>query len=142
MTDKDTARAAGKDLPISIKQSIEVCNSLRNKPVARAKRILEDAISLRRAIPFTRFMNGLGHKPGIGAGRYAVKTCMETLKILNAAIANAENKGISGDLHILHISAQRGSTQYHYGRQRRAKMKRTHLEIIVGEHPKQKEATA
>jgi large subunit ribosomal protein L22 len=128
----NVAKAIGRDLSISTKQSIEVCNHIRNKTVKQARQILEDAIALKRAIPFKRFTNGLGHKKGMAAGRYAPSTCKAILAVVNSAVANAENKGLQGTT-IVHINAQQAARPYHYGRKRRAKMKKTHIEVIVGE---------
>lgn len=131
--EKTTAKAFGRDLPISTKKSIEVCNFIRNRTLERAKEILNQTISMEKAIPFRRFKRDLGHKRKIGPGRYPVKTCIEILKIVNAAEANAVHKGLSGDLKIVHISAQKGSGAWHFGRKRRRRMKKTHIEIVVEE---------
>ncbi len=124
------ARALGRDLPISAKHSIEIANSIRGKSVTRAKRILEGIISLKKPIRYTRFNKDLGHKKGIGAGRYPVKTAENILTIVESAESNAKEKGISNPT-IIHIAANRASAQWHYGRQRRRKMKRSHIEIVV-----------
>jgi len=133
------ARALGRDLPISVKHSTMVCNAVRGKSVERAKKILEDAIEMKKAIKFTRFNFDRGHKPKIGPGRYPVRTCSEILKVLKSAEANGHQKNLS-DLRLVHICAQRASRPWHYGRQRRRQMKRCHIEIVVAE--KQEEVKA
>ena len=49
------------------------------------------------------------------------------------AEANAENKGMSKNLMISHISAHKGETQSRYGRKMGKKAKRTHIKIVVKE---------
>ncbi len=113
---ENMAIASGRNLNISPKQCIEICNYIRGRKTNQAKMILEDAMALKRAIPFKRFTNGLGHKPGIASGRYAVNACTEILKIIKAAEANAKNKGLSGtNLTLIHAAAQRGPKQFDSG---------------------------
>ncbi|MEM4259685.1 MAG: 50S ribosomal protein L22 [Candidatus Woesearchaeota archaeon] len=131
---ENTARAVIRDIAISTKQSIEISNFIRNKRLSVAKKILEEAISMKKPIPFRRFTNGVGHKPGIGPGRYAVSASVEILKLLKSVESNAQNKGLNSDnLFIISIIPQRAATSWKYGRQRRRKAKRTNLEIVVEE---------
>src|SRR3989338_2021572 len=133
------ARAVGRDLSISKKQSVEICKWIRYKSTSRAKRILEDAIKMERAIPYTRFNWNVGHRPGMGTGRYQIKASTEILALIKSAEANAQLKGLNtGNLHIVHINAQKAPTPHHYGRQRGTKMKRTHIEIVLQERAEKK----
>ena len=133
------ARAVGRDLSISKKQSVEICKWIRYKSTSRAKRILEDAIKMERAIPYTRFNWNVGHRPGMGPGRYPIKASTEILALIKSAEANAQLKGLNtGNLHIVHINAQKAPTPHHYGRQRGTKMKRTHIEVVLQERAEKK----
>jgi len=128
------ASAFIRDLAISTKQSVEICNFLRNKKLDKAKLLLNEVIIKKRAIPFKRYNRDMGHKPGIGAGRYPIKACKEIIRILNSVEANAENKGLDiKNLLIFDICANKGVGQWHYGRKRRRRMKRTHISIQVRE---------
>jgi len=130
-----TAKALGKDLQISSKLSIEVCNYLRYRPLQKAKLILDRVAKLQQAIPVRRFTFDQGHKKKIGPGRYPVKVCEEILKILRAAEANAQFKGLNTSLlHIVHMCAHKGGAPLHPGRHGRT-MKRTHVEVVVEEKP-------
>jgi large subunit ribosomal protein L22 len=130
----NAAKAVGRTLPISPKKSIEICSLIRGMRVTKAKKILEDAISMKKPIPFTRFNKDVGHKRGIGAGRFPVSTCKEILSLLESAEANAQYKGLNtGTLIIKHISAQKAAGQWHYGRHFRRRMKRCNIEIVVEE---------
>ena len=138
------AKVAGMALPISTKQSIVICDFIRNKNVQKMKDFLNDVIKMKKAVPFTRFNKGMGHKRGIGPGRYPIKTSTEILGLLESAESNAQFKGLnSSNLVIGYAKADKAGSTWHYGRQRRRKMKRTNLEIILIEkeskHDKKKD---
>jgi len=124
------ARAVGLDLPISRKHSVEIINKLKNKTTTRAKKILEGIIAIETPIQYTRFNRDLGHKKGIGPGRFPSKTAENILKIINSVEKNANTKGLSNPT-IVHMSANKAAAQWHYGRKKRRKMKRSHIEIVV-----------
>lgn len=133
--DEHTARAMGKDLPISFKQSIEICNYIRNNPIAKAKLRLTNAIEKTKPIPFKRFTNGVGHRKGpILAGRYPLKACQHILKLINSAESNALFKGLnSKDLIVAHISPKQAPSSWRYGRNSRRQMKKCHIEVVLKE---------
>jgi large subunit ribosomal protein L22 len=131
---ENTVRAVGRNLGISPKQSVEICKYVRGRQLNQAKMLLNQAIAMIRAVPFTRFNNGLGHKPGMSAGRYNPKACSEILKVLESAEANAKNKGYnSADLKVVHIAMQIGPMNRHQGRQRRSIFKNSHIEVVLQE---------
>jgi len=122
---------------VSTKHCVEIANAIRGKKITRAKQILGDAIEMKKAIPFRRFKLNVGHKTGIGPGRYPIKACGEVLKILNGCASNAQNKGLNAEkLKTIHISANLVCRPWHYGRAIRRKMKRTHVEIVLKEMEK------
>ncbi|MFT4297614.1 MAG: 50S ribosomal protein L22 [Candidatus Woesearchaeota archaeon] len=133
--DENMAKAVGLDLPISFKQSIEICNYIRGDSVAKAKKKLEDAISGKKPIPFRKYTNEKKNKKGnLLAGRYPIKACTNILKLLKSAESNAVFKGLnSKGLVILHLSVKSAPGAWHYGRQRRRRMKRSHVEVILKE---------
>ena len=127
------AKAIGKDLSISTKAAIEVCNFLRGKPLDRAVTILEGVKRKEQAVPFRRFTDGVGHRKGMAAGRYPVKAASEFLILLESARANAENLGLTGDLIVSHIAANRASRPLRNRSKYRGEFKRTHVEVILVE---------
>lgn len=134
MTEQMFATAHGRSLPISAKQAIMICAYLRNKPLARAKAILTAAIKKKEAIPFTRFNNGIGHRSGIeAAGSYPLKASTHILALLESAEANAINKGMSGELQVVEIRANRASSPMRQGRQSRREAKRAHVHVRLAE---------
>ena len=142
-TPENEAKGSLRDVSISTKSSIEVCNFIRKKKLQKAKNMLQKVIDMRAAVPMKRFNKDAGHKKKIGPGKYPIKVCKEILRLLDQVEANAQFKGLStSDLVISHIKADKAATPWHYGRKRRRKMKRTHVEIMVTEKiDKKKEQT-
>jgi len=141
---ENTAKAAGLSLSISMKDSVEICNFIRGKNLKKSVEALKQIAEKKRALPLRRFNQNRGHKPGVGPGAYPVNTCTAIIKILENAEANAQFKGLNTThLVISHIRAHKAATPYHAGRQRRRKMKRTNVEVVVSEeagHEKTKES--
>ena len=132
--EEHAAKAIGRSLPISTKQSIEICRFIRKKNLQKAKEMLNKVIAKKTAIPFKRFTE-IPHKKGkgIASGSYPEKASKEILRLLESAEANAQFKGINtSNLVINHICAHKAGNQPHYGR-RGGTMKRTHVEVVVQE---------
>ena len=128
------AIANGTNLAISRKESIEICRLLRNKSTERAKKIHENVIEKKEAVPYRVYNGSVPHRKGkVGPGRYPMKASGRILSLIKSAEANAENKGMGKSLIISHISVHKGETQSRYGRKMGKKAKRTHVKIIVVE---------
>jgi large subunit ribosomal protein L22 len=133
-SEENIAKAVGRNLSVSPKQGTEICKYVRGRPLNQAKMLLQQSIDMKRAVPFTRFNNGLGHKSGMSAGRYHPKACMLILNVIKSAEANAKNKGFnSADLKVVHIAMQIGPKNSHYGRQKRSIFKNSHIEVVLQE---------
>ena len=136
---ENMARSLGRSLPISFKQSVEICSFIRNKKVSYAKDVLNRVITHEQAIPFRRFNAGVGHKKKMMAGRYPKKASIEILELINNAEANAQFKGMNtANLVITHINANKASKVMHFGRKKSRASKRTNLEIVVQEKAAEK----
>lgn len=128
------ARASGKSLPISFKQSVEICSFIRRRSVGYAQRILKSVIDHKQAIPYKKFNADIGHKKNIMAGRYPKKASIEILNLMNSVEANAQFKGLNtANLVITHINANKASKVMHSGRKRSRLSKRTNIDIVVQE---------
>ena len=135
-----SAKAMGRDLPISPKVSIEICNFIRGRELENAMSVLKRVQEKIEAIPYKRFPNGAGHKPGksMAAGRYPIKASTEFLKLLDNAKANASNQGLTGTLKITHIAANRANEPFRQRAKERVTFKRTHVEVILTEDKTEK----
>ena len=128
------ARVIGRSLPISFKQSVEICNFIRNKEVGYAKNVLKRVAELRQAIPFRRFRHNIGHKTKIGVGRYPGKASNEILKLISSVEANAQFKGLNtANLVVNSIIVNKASKAMRIGSKRTRRAKRTNIEIVVQE---------
>ena len=124
----------GINLGISRKVSIEICNLIRSKSTEQAKKILQRVIEKKQAVPYKIFTGNIPHKKGkIAAGRYPQKATKTILGLINSAESNAQDRGMSNNLIISHISAHKGETQSRYGRKMGQVAKRTHINLTVKE---------
>ncbi len=140
-TTKKVVRACMLDLPISPKHSVEISKALRFRTITYAKKVLEGLVTLEKPIKFTRYDQDLGHKPGIGAGRFPQKAATHFMKLVNSVEANALHLGLNtSNLKIIKLVSNKGACPARAGRIRGTR-KRTNLEIEVCEvAPKAKSA--
>ena len=132
--EENCAKAYGRSLSISPKKSVEVANEIKGKTLQKAVTYLEKVISKEKAVRIVKHGRDTAHKKGIGPGKYPVNAAKEILRILNSASSNAQNQGLDvKDLYLEHISAHKASLPWRYGRKRRSRMKRTHIQIILKE---------
>lgn len=133
-TAMDGAKAVGRDLSISTRNSIEVCRFIRGRSIQTAKGMLRDVIALKRAVPYKRHYLDIGHRKGMASGRFPKKASAGILRVLESAETNAQFKGMNtSKLYVAHIAAQKASSPMRGGRKRGQSTKRTHVEIILSE---------
>lgn len=138
--DPDTsAKAIGKEMPISPKFTREICGLIRGMKVNKAISTLEGVIALETPVPLKRYNKRVSHKQGVGPGRYPKKAAAAVLGVVKSAVANAEYKGLStDDMVIRTISASRGRvTPGHmaraHGRATEWNQDTVNLEVIIEE---------
>lgn len=134
-----TAKALGKEMPVSPKFAREVAGMIRGMKVETARQALEDVIDKKRAVPLKRYNKRVSHKPGVGPGRYPVKAAKAILGVLDSASSNAEYKGLDvSNMAIATISVARGRTipghmPRAHGRATQWNQETVNLEIIIAE---------
>lgn len=127
------AKASTKNAPVSTKHCIELCRWLRYKNTSEAKKMLEEVIALKIAVPYRKFVRDIGHRAGMSTGRYPQKASKEMLKLVKSVEANAQGKGLDiSNLKIIRILANRAPTPFTGSRHRHG-TKRSHIEIEVME---------
>ena len=138
--DPDTsAKAIGKEMPISPKFTREICGLIRGMKVNKAISTLEGVIALETPVPLKRYNKRVSHKQGVGPGRYPKKAAAAVLGVVKSAVANAEYKGLNtDDMVIRTISASRGRvTPGHmaraHGRATEWNQDTVNLEVIIEE---------
>lgn len=133
---EDMARTVARDLAISTRAALEVSDMIRGRNIESAIRELTLIKNLKKPLRY-RKSNSVSHKPGVGPAKYPVSCATEFIKLLNQVQANAQFKGLnSSNLEIIHVNANQANRPFRYGRQRRIKAKRTHVEIVVAESKK------
>ena len=140
VADPDTsAKAIGKEMPISPKFTREICGMIRGMKVNKAISTLEGVIALETPVPLKRYNKRVSHKQGVGPGRYPKKAAAAVLGVIKSAVANAEYKGLNtDDMVIRTISASRGRvTPGHmaraHGRATEWNQDTVNLEVIIEE---------
>ncbi len=112
VSDPDTtARAFGRDMPVSPKSGRNVARAIKGMPVDRARAFLQDVMDKKTAVPFVVRKRKIAHRKGAGmaSGKYPVKVCRAFLNVIDSAVANAEYKDLDADrLVITHASAYQG----------------------------------
>lgn len=135
------AKASTKNAPVSTKHCIELCRWLRYKNTSEAKKMLEEVIALKIAVPYRKFVRDIGHRAGMSTGRFPQKASKEMLKLVKSVEANAQGKGLDiSTLKIIKILANRAPTPFTGSRHRHG-TKRTHIEMEVMERKSKSKET-
>ena len=140
------AKGAGRDLRIKPKHSREVCAVIKGMKVERAKKFLEDVISIKQSVPFRRYKKKQAHKKDLKqfkwyAGRYPQKAAARIYEILSQVESNAEYKGLDIDMcRVIHAATHRGRIikryiQRAHGRSTARFKYLSHVEIVIYEFP-------
>ncbi|MFA4946552.1 MAG: 50S ribosomal protein L22 [Candidatus Micrarchaeia archaeon] len=113
------ACAQGHDWDASYKDLVNIARAIKNKDVAKARIVLDEAIALKHAIRYTKHNTGCGHRSELGGrkGRYPMKECRLVRKLLENAVANATGKGM--DESKLMVKSARAFKQNEFPRYRR-----------------------
>jgi large subunit ribosomal protein L22 len=132
-SEENVAKAVITNVAISTKSAAMIAQFIRGKTVERAERDLQEVLGYKQAVPFTRYTDGAGHKKKLGPGKYPQKATKTFLSLLNSAVKNAEDLGLSDDLIIVGCTAQQASRTHSPGRWRGRQTKSTHVEMVVAE---------
>lgn len=139
LPEEKAARAYGHELRTSWKNAINICHAIRGLPVRRAEEYLQAVIALEKPVKMVRRNRKVAAKPGIGRGRYPVKSADRTLRVLRNAINNAEYQGLDPDkMVIIHAQAYKGRSLKGWmpramGRATKKNEETTNLEIFIQE---------
>jgi large subunit ribosomal protein L22 len=137
--EEKAARAYGHELRTSWKNAINICHAIQGLEVRKAEALLESVIRIETPIKMVRRNRKIAAKPGIGKGRYPVKSADRTLKVLRNAINNAEYQGLDPDkMVIVHAQAYKGRSLKGFmpramGRATKKNEETCNLEIFIQE---------
>ena len=116
----------GMNLRISTKQSVAVCNFIRNKNIDIALHELDEVSKMRRPVP----MRGeIPHRKGKGmmSGRYPLNTVKEFIMLLKSLKANAINHEL--ELEKVKLDCKANVASRPMKRFGQGKHKRSHVQI-------------
>jgi large subunit ribosomal protein L22 len=143
-----TAKASGRELKVSHKAAREICRAVKGMNLVQSKDFLREVMIKKKAVPYSRYTKKLGHKGGLEnhcVGRFPIKCAEQILHVIEAAQANAENKGLDVDrLRIMHAAAYQGIKLKRFmprahGRASPKFDTTTHVEIVLEEKQTQGE---
>ncbi len=137
--DRKCAKAMGKELHVSPKDSVEICNEIRGMDLRKAQDYLDAVTEKEAIVPYRKHDKKKGHRKGSGddSGGYPVKAASAILDVLENVEANAEYKGLTlENLRIIHASAKRGMKfpgiqPRAFGRASPSDTPTTNVEIVV-----------
>jgi len=134
-----TAKAYGYELHCSKKDSMNLAHAIRGMKTEQAKKILQEIIDMKRALPAVYHKKKVAHQKGAGPASYPQKAAKYMLKTLENAENNAEYKGFDVEnMRITHISAYggriiKGVMPRAHGRATDKNESTTNIEIIIEE---------
>lgn len=140
--------ASGRDLRVSFKETVELLRAIRGRKLSEAYQILDDVISMKKAVPFRRFKGSVSHRrelSGWKPGRYPVKAAKLVKRVLKSAEHNAMDRDLDPDLlYVKHAAAQKGSKLKRifyraYGRASPKVEQLVHVEIALEERGEEEE---
>ncbi|HDD46076.1 MAG TPA: hypothetical protein ENG42_01250 [Candidatus Aenigmarchaeota archaeon] len=119
VNEKISAKAYGRGLRISTKNSIIVCRAINRKNIVKAKKFLKGLLERKTSIE----------------GKYYDKTTSTILSILESAEKNAEFKGLNIKKLIVYASAHKGFSFHRPRRFKRRGERRkvTNIQIVLVE---------
>lgn len=134
------AKLKTSGLKISAIDAMNIARYLRGKELEKSKRLLQEILAHKKALPHIKSQGSSAHKPGkVMAGSYPEKAAKMVLGLLESVESNAKEKGMVSPFIINFIKADKGALQWHYGRHRRQRVKNTHMEIKLVEKTERSE---
>ena len=136
---KTMAKVIGKNLPVSKKVAYEVTNHIRGRTIEKAIAILKDVQAIKMPVPYKRYNKDTPHRKGdFAAGRFPEKAARYIIPLLKSLKSNADDKGLTGELILVHSAANMTAKRHRYGRIRGVK-RTTHVEFVAATAKKQEQ---
>ncbi|MFH1431765.1 MAG: 50S ribosomal protein L22 [archaeon] len=133
---KKNAKVCARNQRISKKHSVEIGRFIKGMKLEKAKRYLKEVLQKKKALPYTKHHDSLGHKKGMGPGRYPLLAAEKYIELLNSLEKNAEYIGLdTKSIIISNAYATKGSAYYRPRRSRfrGQQVKSTNISLIAEE---------
>ena len=128
---KTMAKVVGTNLPVSRKVAYEVTNHIRGRTIEKAIAILKDVQAMKMPVPYKRYNKDTPHRKGdFASGRFPEKAARYIIPLLKSLKSNADDKGLSGELILIHSAANMTGKRHRAGRIRGVK-RTTHVEFVA-----------
>ena len=132
------ARAQQHGIDASFKDLGAVCSNINGLPAEKAESLLVKVSKGEFPIWFKKHSKKMGHRGEIGGkkGRYPKKCAKIVLGVLRNAVANANSKGLLGELKVVNAAANKQDTYPRVaprGRWRRSNYVSARVEIVLKE---------
>ena len=124
------AAVNARDLSISPKHSIAICNMIKNNSIEKAIADLQAVVAGKKAVPM--YGDEIPHRKGMMSGRYPIKAARQFIKLLRNLSANASVNGLEIPRARIVIAKADLASRKRYHRKFR-KFKRTHITLIARE---------
>jgi large subunit ribosomal protein L22 len=126
------AKASGRELRVKFKDCIEICAYIQGMKAQEAEKHLQAVIDKKEYIPIKKTKRQGGHKTGMKPfGRQPVKAVDAVLGVLQAAMKNAEFRGLDLDNCLIRSAlALRGHKMRKRRPQGRQAVYETHLSNV------------
>lgn len=117
---KEEAVAIGRNLHMSKKHGVYICDFIKNKKIDEAINILEEVKKLKQAVPFK---GEIPHRKGVGmmSGRYPVKGAGLFIDILKGLKGNVIVNGLDLDKSMIYFASTSWASRPVRRENRRAK---------------------
>ena len=121
---KKTAVVNARDVGISTKHSIAICNYIKGKNIDTALSMLNAVERMKKAVP----MKGeIPHRSGMMSGRYPINATIEFIKLLKSLKSNAIANELEFEKYVVFCKADVAPRPYkRFGKGR---FKRTHITL-------------
>lgn len=133
---KDYALVNGKDLPLSTKEGLHICDMIRYKNIDTAIKMVENVIVKKQVVEMRNREVGHKHGKGIMGARYPINASKEIVRLLKNLKATAVYNELDLEKVVLvFCMTNKASRPYKRGGTR---MKRSHVTLKLGINPRQK----
>lgn len=121
---KNYALVKGFNLGISPKDSISVCNMIRDRTLDNAEKMLNEVTQFKRVIKMNNREVPHKHGKGVMAGRYPMNVVKEFIRLVKQLRANALHNELELEKYVIFCKSDRASRPYKRGG---AKFKRANI---------------
>lgn len=127
---KTCAVVNGRDLHISTKQGMAICDMIRGKDIDTVLKMLEEVSVFKRVVQMNNRQVGHRHGKGIMAGRYPITANLEFIRLVKQLKANALHNELELEKYVIFCLVNKAGGAWKSGG-RRAKRSHVFLKLVL-----------